>query len=166
MAGAKDVTSFGVKMLMDEETFIAALDCPVLLWSTAPLNPEPRALFRTDPGNVKRRPSATRAMFFEVKKNARNAFAEEITVGRMENNDVAVEDNSVSRFHAYFAREGEEWVVVDGKSRAGTWLGGKRLTQGRHPVADGDVMKFGNVELRFMKPASFLRYLKTLAGTR
>ena len=41
MAGARDVTSFGVKMLTDETSFVTKLQCPVLLWTAAPMLPEP-----------------------------------------------------------------------------------------------------------------------------
>ncbi|NPC87103.1 FHA domain-containing protein, partial [Pyxidicoccus fallax] len=49
------------------------------------------------------------AVVFPVVKSRTNAFGRGITVGRTGNNDVVLDDGSVSRFHAWFAWvEGEE----------------------------------------------------------
>jgi pSer/pThr/pTyr-binding forkhead associated (FHA) protein len=167
MAGARDVTRYGVKMLEDEPRFVAQLKWPVLLWEAAPTNPEAPLMFATRAGERLTKPTASSAVFFEVKKSAKNAFAEEITVGRTGNNDIVIEDNSVSRFHAYFGLTEKGWTVVDAKSSVGTYLGGKRLVQrGRTAVADKVTVRFGHVELVFLMPDSFVAHLKKLSRSR
>src|SRR5207248_1189365 len=120
----------------------------------------------TRPGQQLRRPGPGQAVFFFVEKSVKNAFADEVTLGRTANNDITIEDNSVSRFHAYFApskkgREGKQWSVVDAKSTAGTWLSGKKLTP-RAPALVSAAMrlKVGDVELQFLDPEGFWKYLR------
>jgi DNA ligase (NAD+) len=49
-------------------------------------------------------------------------FPDRITIGRTSNNDVVINDSSVSRLHAYVRREGDKWVVADAGSKNGTKL--------------------------------------------
>ena len=167
MAGARDVASFGVKYLADEAAFRRTVTYPVLLWEHAPTKKEEPLLFATNAGSKLTRPSPGRAMFFALAKTVQNAFADEVTLGRTRNNDVSVEDNSVSRFHAYFApdKKGTRWSLVDANSTAGTFLAGKRL-KAKLPVMleDQMKMKIGQVDLQFLLPDSFLGYLQKLAA--
>src|SRR6188768_837852 len=52
------------------------------------------------------------------------SFPDRITIGRTSNNDIVVADASISRLHAYVRRDGKQWVVADGGSKNGSWLGG------------------------------------------
>jgi hypothetical protein len=165
MAGARDVASFGVKLLTDEAAFRRSLTHPVLLWESPPATREAPLLFSTRAGQKSKRPSPGRAVFFFVEKSVKNAFADEVTVGRTKNNDIAIEENSVSRFHAYFApdQNGKLWSVVDAKSTAGTFVAGKRLLP-KTPVSLSNEMRIriGEVELRYLEPDGFVAYLRTL----
>lgn len=70
------------------------------------------------------------------------------TMGRF---DLAGEDNSISRQHLEFSRQGENYSVRDLASRNGTWLKGVRLDP-NGPVVQlrhGDRIKVGEVFLRF-----------------
>ena len=104
----------------------------------------------------------------EIKKGTQkgNAFALGVTIGRTENNDIALSDASISRFHAYLmfdARAGV-WKIVDAESRNGTWVNGKRLAENASAVlGDKDRVKLGDVELVFMEPPTFITYLTALA---
>jgi pSer/pThr/pTyr-binding forkhead associated (FHA) protein len=53
-----------------------------------------------------------------------------ITVGRVETNDVIVDDGSVSRFHAWLQLDERKkaWFLCDAESKNGTFLGPQRLT--------------------------------------
>lgn len=140
---------------------------PVLVWAGAagagagsvPLTTEAHRF-------PSKRPEGGDAVFFEVRKQpgARNAFTMGVTLGRTDTNDVALEDASVSRFHAWLqhdARTGA-WRVVDAESLNGTWVGPLRLQPNRpEPLADGARLKLGSVDLLFLQPASFLSYLQT-----
>lgn len=82
----------------------------------------------------------------EVKLGAR------AVVGREAGSHVVLEDDSVSRKHAELRRTpAGGYVVVDLKSANGTYVDGKRVT-GETPLADGQKVKFGDIELLFLAP--------------
>lgn len=165
MAGAKDVASFGVRFLQDEAAFRRTVTHPVLLWESPPATREEPLLFATRPGEQATRPTPGRAVFFNVVKSAKNAFADEVTLGRTGNNDITIEDNTVSRFHAYFAPDEKSgvWSLVDAKSTAGTWLSGKKLgAKVPQAIEDTTRLRVGEVELQFLEPKSFWAYLRKL----
>ncbi|MBZ4423055.1 FHA domain-containing protein [Myxococcus sp. RHSTA-1-4] len=102
------------------------------------------------------------SVVFPVVKSRTNAFGRGITVGRTGNNDVVLEDGSVSRFHAWFTREeGQEGLLLtDAGSKNGSWVGGARLTPRRAvPVEDGARLRFGQVEVAFYTASGFVRML-------
>ncbi|MFP2931597.1 FHA domain-containing protein [Pyxidicoccus sp. 3LG] len=105
---------------------------------------------------------ASEVVVFPLLKSRTNAFGRGITVGRTGNNDVVLDDGSVSRFHAWFGREeGQEgFLLTDAGSKNGSWVGGARLTP-RKPVAveDGARLRFGQVEVAFYTASSFVRML-------
>src|SRR5581483_607894 len=65
---------------------------------------------------------------FPLRKQATNAFAMMVTVGRAANNDIVLPYDGISKFHAYFSNLGGGWVLVDAKSTNGTFLEGRRLS--------------------------------------
>ena len=77
----------------------------------------------------------------------------EALVGREQSSDLRLDwDGQVSRLHARFEREGDDWVVVDdGLSRNGTFVNGERLN-GRHRLSDGDSLRFGATTMTFRSP--------------
>lgn len=101
-----------------------------------------------------------------VRKEKDNAFQRGITVGRTSNNDLVIDDVSVSRFHAYFAHDDAagQWQLVDAGSKNGTWVKGEKL-EAKKPVILGQeaVVRFGDVEVTFYMPNAFLRLLDTKA---
>jgi pSer/pThr/pTyr-binding forkhead associated (FHA) protein len=102
-------------------------------------------------------------MVFLLTKTRDNAFQRRVTVGRTSNNDLPVEDPSVSRFHAWFQREDEDapWFVVDAGSKNGTKVNGKALEKKKpHALTPGTRIRIGHVELSFFDSAGFIRMLK------
>jgi pSer/pThr/pTyr-binding forkhead associated (FHA) protein len=63
-------------------------------------------------------------------------------VGRALDNDIVVNDASVSRHHAVIEAVNGAFVVRDLGSQNGTWIRGERISQA--PVGEGDVIKFGD----------------------
>ncbi|MCP3103483.1 FHA domain-containing protein [Myxococcus sp. K15C18031901] len=105
---------------------------------------------------------ASEAVVFPVVKSRTNAFGRGITVGRTGNNDVVLDDGSVSRFHAWFARDEAQagFLLTDAGSKNGSFLGGVRLTPRKPvPLEDGARLRFGQVELAFYTPGGFVRML-------
>ena len=164
------LSHFANQLLTKESALKAALHGPVLLWEAAPqagAGPSASSWELTD-GNARvSRPVEGEPVVFEVKKAEakQNAFAMGITVGRTENNDIAVDDSSVSRFHAYFQQDlkTHAWKLVDAESSNGTSVGAMKLTANvPTEVADQSRLRFGSVEMRFMTAESFLNYLREI----
>jgi two-component system, NtrC family, sensor kinase len=62
--------------------------------------------------------------------------AREISIGRVEGNDVLIPNPKVSRQHARVVPRGEGWAVEDSGSRKGCFIGGVRVTD--RALQDGD----------------------------
>lgn len=68
-------------------------------------------------------------------------------VGRALDNDIVVNDASISRHHAIIEARDGVLMLRDLGSRNGTWAGGQRVTQA--PLSDGAAIKFGDVAFIF-----------------
>ncbi|MDT5159633.1 MAG: hypothetical protein QOC61_807 [Acidobacteriota bacterium] len=76
-----------------------------------------------------------------------------INVGRVADNDLQLEHQSVSKIHASLVmnREGT-LLVADTGSTNGTFINGRRISYGEaRQIVDGDVVSFGDVEVRFKR---------------
>jgi ABC transport system ATP-binding/permease protein len=74
-----------------------------------------------------------------------------VKVGRVaEGNDIAVQDDSVSREHARLTRSGRGYILRDLGSANGTSVNGERILE--RPIASGDVVRFGTVEFEYFGP--------------
>lgn len=132
----------------------------VLVWNDAPPPRENPELLWVTQGNLRLDAPASDPEVFRLEKHVGqlNAFALGITLGRTQNNDVMLDHDSVSRFHAYFQQDPHSgvWHVVDAESSNGTFLEGVRLAPKRPaPLVDRARMKFGHVEVQFFSPAAF-----------
>ncbi len=158
-----DLLAFTSRLVTDQASAIASLTCPLLICELPP-GADEDLLFGTrvaqdeDP-----RPGRTVAHAVRKGSSEQNAFAFGITVGRTRNNDVVVEDNSVSRFHAYFVcdlRSGQ-WRLVDAESSNGTFLNEVALVPNTPtPVPDRSRIRFGSITARFLLPESTLAYVR------
>ena len=72
---------------------------------------------------------------------------EPLTIGRLNECDVVLADDSVSRRHAEVRRRENDIVVVDLGSTNGTRVNGERVTERR--LVDGDQIVIGSTSLRF-----------------
>ena len=71
-------------------------------------------------------------------------------IGRGQANDINLADESVSRSHAELRRDRSGVITItDLGSLNGTWVNGKRITAAQR-LADGDTLRFGEVETRFI----------------
>ncbi|MCO5170536.1 MAG: FHA domain-containing protein [Planctomycetes bacterium] len=83
-------------------------------------------------------------------------FPTMVTIGRAANNDIVLPWPGVSAFHAYLAREGEEWVLRDANSSHGTYLADVRVVAPTPLPADA-TLRFGDVRARFVDASNLLR---------
>ncbi len=73
---------------------------------------------------------------------------ESISLGRMENNDVVLDDPLVSRYHAILTRQGERFVIEDLGSVNGTFVNNIRIDTSC-VLHDGDAINLGDALLIF-----------------
>src|SRR5262245_30999115 len=132
---------------------------PVLVWEGAPHErTTSELLWVTNPKIRIDLPSDDPLVYGVEKASKQNAFGLGITLGRATNNDVVVDDPSVSRFHAYLPldRHRHIWHLVDDESSTATSVGGSGLAPCRAAhVAVRCAFTAGDVEMRFLMPESF-----------
>ncbi len=147
----------------------STLKCPVLLWEAS------GQATSAEHWETTRGPSANaptvgdpRVLRVEKASKTQNAFAFGITLGRVDNNDLVLDDHSVSRFHAFLRYDdrAQTWFLTDAESKNGTWVDGNRLGPNQ-PTAlrDEAVLKLGDAQLRFMLPASFFKMVDAAPGS-
>jgi FHA domain len=76
-----------------------------------------------------------------------------LNVGRAADNELSLNDKSVSKIHAALLMTAEGTLLVaDTGSTNGTYLNGRRISYGESRlIEDGDVVGFGDVEVRLRK---------------
>ena len=165
MAGPVALSVYGRRMLLERDVFRKGLRYAMLVWTAPPSTKEDPLLLGTRSHGGETRPSAGAPVVYEIYKNATNAMPGAVTVGRTPNNDLVIEDNSVSRFHGYLVQAPNKvWSIVDADSTQGTSLNGGKLAP-KSPAAlkDQDVLKLGDVTLTYFGPEAFFTYLDQMA---
>ena len=68
-----------------------------------------------------------------------------INIGRMDDNDIILQNAHVSRYHARLQAFSGRYVIMDLKSTGGTSVNGKRVTQAA--IKPGDVISLSGIPL-------------------
>ena len=71
-----------------------------------------------------------------------------VTVGRLPECTISINDSNISRKHAEMRQTGGEYVVADLGSTNGTLVNGIRIT-GQQRLNEGDIISFGSTHVRF-----------------
>lgn len=100
-------------------------------------------------------------LILPVRKHDRSLSLVKVTVGRTANNDVAVEDPSVSRLHAFF-EPGPPWTLRDAGSRLGTRVNGNPAPTATK-LRSGDQVQFGDVDFTFMDVAGLIYFVDRMS---
>jgi hypothetical protein len=89
--------------------------------------------------------------------------SEELTVGRLPDNDLVVDDPSVSKRHAVLRWDNvaRRCTVKDLGSRNGTTINGDYVRDANTLVSDGNMLSFGDAEFCFLETHSLLAMLRT-----
>jgi pSer/pThr/pTyr-binding forkhead associated (FHA) protein len=163
---SRALVDYARALMIDPKGFELRVSTPMLIWTYAGA-PGKELPLTTNPSGLKgKRPLDGQSVVFEVQKGNHklNPFSMGVTIGRIDSNDVALEDGSVSRFHAYLQDTASGWVVCDVDSKNGTFLRDQRLQPNtKTKLEDGVLIKFGDVPLQFLMPTSFITRLKLLA---
>lgn len=75
---------------------------------------------------------------------------EEVTIGRDESSEFEIREYVISRQHAKILRKNGRWLLEDIKSKNGTYLNNRRVTQ--EELHDGDRIALGTIVLIFRNP--------------
>lgn len=158
------LTFYARQLLNQPAEFTRGLTVPILVWEAPPQKKDEDLMFGTVSGAASPRPTSGDPLVFELKKgnSKQNAFVFGVTVGRTENNDIPLDDNSVSRFHAYFQNDPKKgWLLIDAESRNGTFVDGEKL-KGKTPmqVEPGSRVRFGTIEMTMYSPEQFIAFLQ------
>jgi hypothetical protein len=98
--------------------------------------------------SVLRRPELAGTAALIVGNGGRRlSIGDEVTLGRLPECDVTLDDASVSRRHARITRRGDRWLIEDLGSTNGVKVNGSRV--GESDLADGDRLQLGTVDLTF-----------------
>lgn len=73
-----------------------------------------------------------------------------VSIGRARDNDIVIENLSVSRNHARIRRQGGKFVLTDLHSANGTFVNAVRVT--KTEIVDGDVLSVGKHRILFRNP--------------
>jgi len=75
-----------------------------------------------------------------------------LSIGRNERCDLRITSDIVSRRHAMLFRNGSATIVVDLKSKHGTFVNGKRVT--KKVLINNDIIAVGDHRIKFMDPSA------------
>lgn len=70
------------------------------------------------------------------------------TIGRKEGNDIVIENQAVSGFHARIVQEDQQYFIEDLNSLNGTFLNGQKVS--RYSLHHGDIILIGNHTIEFI----------------
>ena len=79
----------------------------------------------------------------------------EIIFGRGEEADVRLDDVNVSRKHAVFSREHNQFFVADMSSKNGVSVNGKKIDK-KTAISDADEIEIGSIRLIFVDPQAHI----------
>jgi signal transduction histidine kinase len=77
---------------------------------------------------------------------------ESCRIGRVEDNEVCLEDRAVSRYHARIEYADGDFFIQDAGSSSGVFVGGQRVE--RSALRDGSLIRLGDSVLRFARTAA------------
>ena len=71
-----------------------------------------------------------------------------ITIGRLTENDIVIDDKTVSKYHCFIVTEQDYFIIGDAGSSNGTYINEKKISSHKK-LSDGDIITLGDTELEF-----------------
>lgn len=129
----------------------------------------PTKTMRHDPDDViAARESIGEITLFPIRRDPKSPFPF-VSIGRLDGNDIALGDDTVSKFHAYVKadKHGNFVLIVDGRSQNGTFVDGEAVAQRGSDGAPtilhpGQVVRIGSVQLTYLDAASVWRLARSI----
>jgi pSer/pThr/pTyr-binding forkhead associated (FHA) protein len=73
-----------------------------------------------------------------------------VTIGRVSDNTIQIDDASVSSLHAQLTLQGHDYALQDTGSTNGTRFNGKSVkAEEEHQLQDGDQLRFGSIDVTY-----------------
>jgi pSer/pThr/pTyr-binding forkhead associated (FHA) protein len=86
-----------------------------------------------------------------------------VRLGRAGDNELVIDEATLSRAHLAFARNGDHWLVRDVGSSNGTRVGAVRIGRDPVPIRPGTVIEAGAARLTFYDPPTMFLRLRGVA---
>lgn len=98
----------------------------------------------------------------DVVRRESSPFADMVSVGRTDANDIVLPHPTVSKLHATFSKTGEEaWMLTDQDSTNGTWIAGQRLVAHEpRPLRGEEAIAFGECHAEIKSSRALWRFLE------
>ncbi|HSJ57426.1 MAG TPA: FHA domain-containing protein [Anaerolineae bacterium] len=97
---------------------------------------------------IQRAPRHMAMLISKKDPSLRHDLAGTVNVGRARENQLVLQDPTVSRHHAWIKAEGQQFTVFDVGSANGTFVNDERVQEPRE-LQSGDVVRFGDLEFVF-----------------
>lgn len=125
--------------------------------SAGALNP---ALLRILDGDVRTNPQ--RYELYAIIKTTRNPWTDRVLIGRAANNDVVLDNPSVSKVHAYITQQGTSAQLASYETRNPTKVGPTTVLPNGPGVAlpDGADLQIGLLKARYLSTSALYRLLR------
>lgn len=99
---------------------------------------------------IERGPKHLAMLVDKARPDRRHDLKGTMNIGRARDNQIIIDDPTVSRHHAWIKSEGERFLVFDIGSANGTYVNDERIDAPR-PLENGDSVRFGEVEFVFTR---------------
>lgn len=121
-------------------------------FAAPPLEPAPEAGIPPAGGTrvIERAPAHLAMLVDKSRPDNKHDLKGTINVGRARDNQIILDDPTVSRHHAWVKAEGENFVVFDVGSANGTFVNDEQVKEPRQ-LENGDVVRFGDAAFVFTK---------------
>lgn len=151
-------------MSMTGEVFVGAYPSSFLVAEVAQAKPK-GDIFQTMATPRGRSCEAASWEAYPVIKSDRNKFTNMITIGRTQNNDIVLEESSVSKFHAYLQQKDGRWYLSDAGSRFGCTVDGVALADKSVEVDCKSQIVFGTgLSMKLYSSREFYDFVRVLRG--
>lgn len=99
-----------------------------------------------------------------------DSLNEFITVGRLDGNDICMNDSSVSKYHAMIFLRDDEVLILDSGSHNGTFVNGEEVPRrgmgAPVKLCSGQVVTFASLVTSFMTGAGVIQFARKIAERR
>ncbi|MBI1945521.1 MAG: FHA domain-containing protein [Deltaproteobacteria bacterium] len=134
----------------------------------APTDLQPRRPTETRMADASAVPTGSTTMYVLPVVKRRASTLAFISIGRLDGNDIAIADDSVSKFHAFVKEKDGTFLIQDARSRNGTTVNGEPVAQrgeGEPTVLASRVsVRFGVVHTSFLSAGDLMELARRMSG--